>query len=99
MGPANLSCHGLADKAASLGIGVSIGFQPQALNVSVRGGAIVAFAALDFANLHHRGGRISLFFFKLYMTTLSVFNTIGGFEIDFYRIACGRMEKVKLAPR
>lgn len=48
----------LADKATSLCIGIAIGFQPQALDVCVSRSAVIAFVALDFADLDHLGGAI-----------------------------------------
>lgn len=48
----------LANKATSLGISISIGFQSQALDVCVSRSAVIAFVALDFADLDHLGGAI-----------------------------------------
>lgn len=52
------SSGNLANKAASLGVGISVRFQPQALDVCVSRSAVIAFVALDFADLNHLGGAI-----------------------------------------
>lgn len=48
----------LANKSTSLSISISIGLQPQALDVCVSRSAVIAFVALDFADLDHLGGAI-----------------------------------------
>lgn len=52
---AYLSCGNLADKASSLCVRIPIRLQPQALDVRMGCGAVIAFVALDLADLNHLG--------------------------------------------
>lgn len=52
---AYLSCGNLADKASGLCVRISIRLQPQAFDVRMGCGAVIAFVALDLADLNHFG--------------------------------------------
>lgn len=52
---AYLSCGNLADKASGLCVCIPIRLQPQALDVRMGCGAVIAFVALDLADLNHFG--------------------------------------------